>query len=255
MSFTPAERNQRAIAGLKDLASLMDQDNAKLAPPGGRRLFAIGWGLMTALHRQACAVILLHGKGLAHEAAPNRRLMIECMAQLHWLVRDREVAADSMNKAFQQAQKKLREAVDEGKVFSYSEEDAAAADAVAAMTLPSHANDRLNQAGNLLKDLGHGLKEAWLIETRRSHAGLAAAQFFFDSSSASELILYDSPHMEGVPADDELSPLMACGMVYYGAEAFNDLLEGSPWTRDLERIGVNTGLIKSAEEELGFSGS
>jgi hypothetical protein len=41
--------------------------------------------------------VLLHSNGLGHEAVLNRRLMIEYTAQLRWLARDGEDAADSMN--------------------------------------------------------------------------------------------------------------------------------------------------------------
>lgn len=248
MDLTPEQRNEKAHQGLTELTELLKQDVGQFAPsPADRRPFIIGWGLVAALHRQACAVTLLHRKGLGHEAAPNRRLMIEYMAQLQWLARDGEEAADSLNKAFQHTHSKLRKAVDEGGVFTYDDEVAASADAVAAAVVPPNATNQYNLTSKLLGRLGNGLLEIWTSETQLSHSGITAARVFFNDSSAEAIQLYGSPQYGEAPNPDELSPFMAFMLLYFGMEAFNDLMVGSPWATDLERIGVEASLIEAAQ--------
>jgi hypothetical protein len=94
--------NEAAVPGLEALTELLARGAADYAPAADdRRPFLVGWGMVVGLRRQATAVVTLHSKGLGHEAAPNRRLMVEYVAKLQWLVRDGEDAVDSMNTAFQ----------------------------------------------------------------------------------------------------------------------------------------------------------
>ncbi|MFI0222968.1 hypothetical protein [Streptomyces lydicus] len=87
--------NRRATAGLEALTELLESGVAAFSPASeDQRSFLVGWGLLAALHGQASAVVLLHRKGFGHEAAPNRRLMIEYMAQIQWLARDGKDAVD-----------------------------------------------------------------------------------------------------------------------------------------------------------------
>ncbi|MEV0035225.1 hypothetical protein [Streptomyces sp. NPDC050804] len=248
MDLTPEQRNQKAYQAHTQLTELLKRNLVPYAPAlAARRPFTIGWGLVAALHRQACAVVLLHREGLGHEAAPNRRLMIEYMAQLQWLARDGEDAAESMNKAFQYTHGKLRKAVDGGGIFTYDDEVAASADAVAAAVIPPNATNEYSLTSKLLGRLGNGLLEIWTSETQLSHSGITAARTFFDDSSTEALRLYDSPHYGEAPNPDELSPFMAFMLLYFGMEAFNDLMVGSPWATDLERIGADGGLIEAAQ--------
>ncbi|MGW0698835.1 hypothetical protein ACWD0A_05755 [Streptomyces sp. NPDC002867] len=115
MTVDTGEFNRLAVPGLEALTKLLVSGAADHAPaPENRRPFQVGWGLVAALHRQAAAVVTLHGKGLGHEAAPNRRLMVEYVAHLQWLVRDGEDAVDSMNRAHQFKHAGLRQAADDG---------------------------------------------------------------------------------------------------------------------------------------------
>ncbi|MGQ4484344.1 DUF5677 domain-containing protein [Streptomyces sp. SAS_281] len=251
MSISAEQRNEKAYQGLQELTELLKLDTGLHAPPSkDSRPFTIGWGLVAALHRQACAVVLLHRNGLGHEAAPNRRLMIEYMAQLQWLTRDGEDAVDSMNKAFQYSHGKLRKAVDTGGVFTYEDEVAAAADVVAAAVIPPNSANEFNLTTKLLGRLGSGLPEIWTSETQHSHSGIAAARVFFDDSWEGAVQLYDCPHYGDAPNPDELSPFMAFMLLYLGMEAFNDLMVGAPWTDELQRIGQTAGLLESAADEL-----
>ena len=114
MTVDIPEFNRLAVPGLEALTKLLVGGAADHAPAlDDRRPFQVGWGLVAALHRQAAAVVALHSKGLGHEAAPNRRLMVEYVAHLQWLVRDGEDAVDCMNRAHQFKHTKLREVADD----------------------------------------------------------------------------------------------------------------------------------------------
>lgn len=238
MTIDVDEFNQKALRGLEALTGLLTSGAADHAPaPDDRRPFLVGWGLVAALHRQAAAVVVLHSKGLGHEAAPNRRLMVEYVAKLQWLVRDGDDAVGSMNKAFQYEHSKLRKAADAGG-YQY---DAEAADAVRDAVIPSNPADTYNGTSKLLDRLGGGLLQSWLGETQLSHATLVAAGCFYrESDEALELFDVPTYGIEGDPTN--VSPYIAFFFLYFGMIAFNDLMVGSPWTNDLKAIGDAAGL-------------
>lgn len=230
--------NRLAIPGLTALTELITNGAADYAPaPEERRPFLVGWGLVAGLNRQAAAVVTLHSKGLAHEAAPNRRLMVEYVAHLQWLVRDGDDAVDSMNKAFQYKHTGLRKAADAAG-YQYDEE---AANAVRDAEIPGNSTNEFSNMSKLLDRLGGGLLQSWLGETQLSHATLTAAgSFYRESDDAIEL--FDTPKygIEGDPM--EVSPYIAFFFLLFGMIAFNDLMVGSPWTNDLRAIADAAGL-------------
>lgn len=240
--------NTRALAGLEALTGLLEQGVAAFASASeDQRPLIVGWGLLAALHGQASAVVLLHRSGFGHEAAPNRRLMIEYMAQLQWLARDGRDAVDSMNKAFQHTQDRLRRAIDESGTFSYDDEVAASVDAVAAAVIPPNSANRYANTSQLLNSLEtRGLLEVWLSETQLSHAGLTAAQAFRDDSGET-IRLLARPEYGKAPDPSERSPLMAFMLLHLGMEAFNGLMTDGPWTVDLQRIARGYGLITDSK--------
>ncbi|MBL1084206.1 hypothetical protein JK359_19920 [Streptomyces actinomycinicus] len=238
MTISIAEFNEKAGPGLAALTELLSRGAADYAPaPDDRRAFLVGWGQVAALHRQACAVVHLHDAGLGHEAAPNRRLMIEYVAHLQWLVRDGDAAVDSMNKAFQHKHTGLRRAADAGG-YQY---DAKAADAVRDAVVPSSPSDEFNIMSKLLSRLGGGLLQSWLAETQLSHASLPAAQCFYrESDDVLELLNAPTYRLDSDPTD--ASPYVAFFFLFFGMIAFNELMVGSPWTNDLKVIGNAAGL-------------
>ena len=167
--------------------------------------------------------------------------MIEYMAQLQWLTRDGEEAADSMNKAFQHTQAKLRAAADAGG-FQYDDEVAELADAVAAAVILSSAANQYAATSKLLARLDDGLLAAWTAETQSSHSSLSAARTFFDDSDPNQLRLFDTPHYGAMPDLEQAGPFMAFMLLYCGMDAFNELISDQPWTEELERIGAEYGL-------------
>lgn len=237
MNVDIAEFNRLAVRGLDALTKLLVGGAADHAPAPDNRPFQVGWGLVAALHRQATAVVTLHSQGLGHEAAPNRRLMVEYVAHLQWLVRDGEDAVDSMNKAHQFKHTGLREVSDD-RGYQY---DAEAADAVRNAVIPSNPANQYSHMNALTKSLGGGLFESYLGETQLSHATLTAAGCFYrESNDSVELSLTPTYGIEGDPM--EKSPFMAFYFLFFGVIAFNDLMVGSPWTDDLKAIGDAAGL-------------
>ncbi|QVJ02784.1 hypothetical protein KGD82_11180 [Nocardiopsis eucommiae] len=234
--------NKKAHRGLDALTELLASDVASYVPAlEDRRPFLLGWGFVAALHRQACAVVFLHREGFSHEAAPNRRLVIEYVARLQWLARDGEVAVDSMNKAFQSVHARLREAAD-ADGLQYDED---AANAVRDADLPSNLADQYNHVGNFLRYLGGSLHHAWLGETQLSHATLTAAQSFYrEYDEGLKLLGFPDYGLDGDPT--AASPFIAFTCLYLGMEAFGKLMVGSPWTAELDRIGAEAGLSDTA---------
>ncbi|MDX2849249.1 hypothetical protein PV342_12420 [Streptomyces sp. PA03-3a] len=234
--------NQRAYKGLQDLAELT-RDVARWAPTeDDRRPFFVAWGLLAAAQRQAHAIVLLHRKGLGHEAAPNRRALLEHMAKIRWLAEDREEAVDSMNLALQQSQMKLRDAAElAGMTY-----DPKLPDLVQAMIIEPNSANQFNNSTPLLKRLGAPLLAAWIGETQLAHPTLTAAQCFFDDTASDVVKLYDEPvYREGAPSPAERSPFVAFVVLWSAMVAVNQLLPNQPWSEELQRIAADGGIDDS----------
>ncbi|MBC3843098.1 hypothetical protein GXW82_31635 [Streptacidiphilus sp. 4-A2] len=236
--------NERAGPCLRALQELIAQGTADHVPPHeGRRPFYVGWGFLASLERQARAVVSLHQAGLGHEAAPNRRLMIELMAHLEWLAQDGEDAVDSMNKAFQYKHGGLRKAAD-ADGFEYDSGTAASADEVQAAEIPGNPTNQFNVTSKLLGRLGAKLPTVWLTETQYSHATLTGARAFFDDSDANSVRLFNEPHFGSVDAAADASLFVAFMLLFIGMEAFDTLMVGTPWKDVMAPIGIQGGLSK-----------
>ncbi|MFJ2722766.1 DUF5677 domain-containing protein [Streptomyces sp. NPDC087437] len=234
--------NQRAYKGLEGLAELT-RDAARLGPAeGDRRPFYVAWGLLAAAERQAAAIVLLHRNGLGHEAAPNRRALLEHMAQIKWLAEDGADAVDSMNRALQQSQKRLREAADAAGM-TY---DPTIADLVAAAVIPPNSAEQFNRFRPLFKRLGDVFPAVWTAETQLAHPTLTAAQCFFDDTAPDAVTLYREPvYRQGAENPTERSPFIAFVVMWSTMHAFNQLLPGQPWSDELQRIAGEGGIDDS----------
>ncbi|MGI5135838.1 DUF5677 domain-containing protein [Streptomyces sp. CA-106110] len=237
-----AADNERAYKGLRDLAELT-RNVAELAPTeDDRRPFLVAWGLLAAAQRQAHAVVLLHRKGLGHEAAPNRRALLEFMAQIRWLAEDGADAVDSMNRALKESQKRLREAADSAGM-TY---DPTIADVVAATVIPPNSANQFNNFTPLFKRLGGALLAVWRAETQLAHPTLTAAQCFFDDTAPDAVRLYDEPvYRNGADGPTDRSPFVAFAVLWSAMYAFNLLLPSQPWCDALQRIADEGGLDDS----------
>lgn len=237
-----AADNQRAYEGLEELAQLT-RDVARLGPAeGDRRPFYVAWGLLAAAERQAAAIVLLHRKGLGHEAAPNRRALLEHMAQIEWLADDGADAVDAMNRALQQSQKKLRDAADAAGM-AYDPE---IADLVAGAVIPSNSAEQFNNFTPLFKRLSDVFLAVWRAETQLAHPTLTAAQCFFDDSARDTVTLYSEPvYRQGVESPIERSPFIAFVVMWSAMQAFNQLLPGQLWSDELQQIAAEGGIDDS----------
>ncbi|WP_234375405.1 hypothetical protein [Streptomyces sp. CB01373] len=202
----------------------------------------MAWGLLAAAERQAAAIVLLHRKGLGHEAAPNRRALLEHMAQIRWLAEDGADAVDSMNRALQQSQKRLREAADAAGM-TY---DPTIADLVAAAVIPSNSAEQFTRFTPLFKRLGSVFLAIWRAETQLAHPTLTAAQCFFDDTAPDAVTLYSEPvYRQGAGNPAERSPLIAFVVMWSAMHAFNQLLPGQPWSDELQRIAAEGDIDES----------
>ncbi|MFE3721389.1 DUF5677 domain-containing protein [Streptomyces cyaneofuscatus] len=229
------EDNRLAYAGLTALAELIENVGSTLDPDEDNRAYFIAWGLLASMHRQAAAVVLLHRKGLGHEAAPNRRALIEYMAQIRWLAEDGAEAVDTMNLALKVNQKKLRDAADLAGI-SY---DPTIPDTVQATEIPSNPANQFINLNPLLKRLGAPLLAAWTGETQLAHATLTAAQCFFDDTADDKVVLHGEPTLRSGAANPaDHSPSTAFVLLWAAMDAFNDLMKGQPWSEELQRIAA-----------------
>lgn len=248
VTLNPDDLNEKTGPGLEALTNLLETGGSPdFEPPSeNRRSFLVGWGLLASLHRQACAVVLLHRNGLGHEAAPNRRYMIETMAQLQWLALDGEEAVDAMNSGFQFSHGGLRKAVD-ASGFEYDTEVAASADSVRDADLPGKSKNTFLKVRPLLDRLDKNLAPVWLSETQFSHPTLTGVRAYFDDSGEDAVVLFAEPHFGRSPDPAAKSPYVAFMLLYLGMEAFNALMVGSPWKAELDRIAAEGGLTAAAQ--------
>lgn len=231
--------NQRAYRGLEELAALTEHVARHAPTDGDIRPYLVGWGLLAAMQRQAHAVILLHRKGFGHEAAPNRRAMIEHLAQIRWLSEDGPDAVDSMNRALQHSQQRLRDAADAAGM----EYAPTIADVVKATDIPAHPANQYNNLSPLLARLSPVLLAVWRGETQLAHPTLTGAAFFYDDRAEDATTLFYEPtRRDGAEDPSDRSPYIAFALLWSAMEGFNRLLKGEPWTERLQRIARDGGL-------------
>lgn len=178
---------EQAYADLRDLVPTGDALAAVSTDHLTALLYAHGWS--RAVLQGAAALDAIHSAGLGAEAAPIRRLMIEHASLAEWLAKEPVDAVDVFDDASIFGLKKLRAAAMSAQMATSDE--TAHLDGYE----PS-GSTRMNWApvGNLMTGLGlHGLKAAWLIETRLSHAGTATAARFVAADGDKAVLLEDVP--------------------------------------------------------------
>lgn len=237
--------NERAYQGLEDLARLAEGAADAAPKEGDRRPFYVAWGLLAAAHRQAAAIVLLHRHGLGHDTAPNRRALIEHMAQIWWLAEDGPDAVDAMNRALQYSQQRLRDAADEAGM----KYDATIADTVKATELPPSKAETYNSFKPLMQRIGPPFLAIWIGETQLAHPTLTAAQRFFTESDEAISLLDVPSYPEGLPTPQDRAPYIALVLLWSAMNSFNRLLPGEPWTKELQRIATQAGIEDLANVE------
>ncbi|MFJ4826848.1 hypothetical protein ACIP5L_26655 [Streptomyces bacillaris] len=95
----------------------------------------------------------------------------------------------------------------------------------------------------LLKRFGAPLLAAWTGETQLAHPTLIAAQCFFDDTADDKVVLHGEPTLRhGVAKPADHSPYTAFVLMWSAMDAFNCLMKGQPWSRELQRIAAEGGL-------------
>ncbi|MET9158273.1 DUF5677 domain-containing protein [Streptomyces parvulus] len=215
-----------------------DLHNPTPADAEDARPLFVAWGMLATVQRQSSAVVLLHRYGLGHETAPNRRSMLEHTAQVWWLAQDGPDAVDSLNHALQRKQKQLREAADEAGL-TY---DGTIADAVAATELPANPAQTYLNVSHLLKRIGAPLRAIYAGESMLTHASLTSAERFYTQGTDGVRLLSEPQYPDGAQAPGERAPYIALVLLWFAMSSFNQLLDGHPWTEDLQRIAAEAGI-------------
>ncbi|MGW0993516.1 DUF5677 domain-containing protein [Streptomyces sp. NPDC002523] len=234
-----AERDKaRAYKGLEDLASLVEEGGPLAPADEDDRAFQVAWGLLAAAHRQAAAIVLLHRYGFGHDTSPNRRALLEHAARIWWLAEDGADAVDSMNRALQQSQAGLRKAADAAGI----KYDPTIADTVAATEIPPNKAETYNHFKHLMERIGPPMLAIWLGESMTAHPTLTAAQLFSQEKNGVLSLLAAPAYPEGFPGPDKRAPTIALVLMWHAMCSFNRLLDGEPWTDQLQRIAIEAGI-------------
>jgi hypothetical protein len=238
-----------AYKGLQDLARVVEEVGQMAPAHEDDRAFQVAWGLLAAAHRHAASIVLLHRHGRGFDTSPNRRALLEHAARIWWLAEDGADAVDAMNHALQQSQARLRRAADDAGI-AY---DPTIADIVAATELPPNKAQTYNHFTHLMKRIGPPMLAIWIGESMIAHPTLTGAQLFSREENGVLSLLAEPAYPSGFPGPDERAPTIALVLMWHAMCSFNRLLDGEPWTDDLRRIAVETGIEGSATEEASAS--
>jgi hypothetical protein len=162
--------------------------------------------------------------------------MLEHAAQIWWLAEDGVEAVESMNH---------RESADSAGI-TY---DATIADAVQSAILPPSKAQTYNNIGHLLRRIGHPLHAIYVGESMLAHASLTSAERFYTDPNADTVELLSEPrYPENAPGPDTRAPYIALVLVWFAMSSFNRLLDGRPWTNELQRIAAQAGIEDAATQ-------
>jgi hypothetical protein len=233
-----------AYKGLEDLARLVEEGGPMVAAESDDRAFQVAWGLLATAHRQAAAIVLLHRHGMGYDTSPNRRALLEHAARIWWLAEDGADAVDVMNRALQKTQANLRAAADDAGM----KYDPTIADIVATTELPPNKAETYNRFSHLMKRIGPPMLAIWIGESMIAHPTLTGSQLFSREENGVLTLLAEPTYPEGFPGPDEHAPTIALVLTWHAMCSFNRLLDGEPWTDELQRIAAEAGIEDSTGE-------
>ncbi|MFJ8029057.1 DUF5677 domain-containing protein [Streptomyces sp. NPDC096032] len=204
------------------------------------RAAVIGWGLFFNVAHQIRAVLTLHQAGACGAASPNRRSALEYAITLRWCVDQGDRIGDIYNRKLGNDQIQLAKALKaDGTKDRYTDAYKIMADTVETVrkTIAPDANERLVKIDNLFK--GYALANVWsfyTVESRFTHPTPTSAQLFFKTEG-------DAFHVSQAPLHEEMvaCQLFCLWIFHFAMLAFNEVLTGTPWTSELERIAKDYG--------------
>ncbi|WP_432169071.1 DUF5677 domain-containing protein [Streptomyces sp. 1222.5] len=238
-----------AYKGLQDLARVVEEVGPMAPAHEDDRAFRVAWGLLAAANRQAAVIVLLHRYGMGYDTSPNRRALLEHAARIWWLAEDGADAVDSMNRALQRSQAALRKASDAAGI----KYDATIADIVAGTELPPNKAETYNHFAHLMERMGPPMLAIWIGESMTAHPTLTGAQLFAREESGVLSLLAEPEYPAGFPGPDERAPTIALVLMWHAMCSFNRLLDGEPWTDDLQRIAAEAGIDGSVTGKASTS--
>lgn len=231
-------KQKDAAAGLVRLDALIAADLFSRVD-GMNRAAVIGWGTMFNVVHLVGAVRVLHAQGRCHAAVPLLRSVMEYTLGTMWLADAGDDAADVFNRKLQGAQRKLHgslggidldERFPPGAVQIFR--DTLAAD------LPAHPDERLTAFTHLLKEYGfEQMIAVYNVLSGITHLSLEGAQAFFEDREGAIRLSQQPLRGELLPCEQ-----ICLGMQFDAMNAYNDLLDGKPWTVELGRIAAEHGL-------------
>jgi hypothetical protein len=213
---------------IQELMALYDGMNELKVKRDDQRALMIAHGWYMRLRRTGEAAVRLTLSGYGEEAAPLRRSMIEHAIGLYWLADAKDAAVVVLERVNQIRVEKLAAKLTDA--WSLNREDLAD---ILSAEAPSTSVDHLAHFANQCAKYGSPeIHVAWLTETASSHPSLVGASAYVDESDGERILLRQSSH----PHDVESLEQIFAVMLLIASSAFNELIEGQPWTKALKDI-------------------
>jgi hypothetical protein len=211
---------------------------------GGAAFIAHGW--YSAVCDMARAAALLDDSRLDHVASPLRRSMAEHALALRWLRDEHEAAIESLRQAQQHAVMKFQAATAAG---SWNIPEDVFENLLSPAASGSSENVNLHFT-NLARALGEpDLLAAWLHETATCHPSLASASRYTQTWPGAETSGVGAPPTP--PSDGRAQAVL---LLLLAAKAFNEFLDGTPWTAPLAKLeGRFLAVIRAPKQRASTS--
>lgn len=225
-------------SGLARLETLVTSDLGSRLN-GMNRAAVVGWGTIFNVIHLVKGVRVLHAASCCHAAIPVLRSVLEYTLGTIWLADAGDAAVDVFNRRFQYAQGKLGKAVGDADLDAKFPSDVVKhfRDTLA-VELPTHPDERLASFTNLMVEYGaEDMVSVYHVLSGMTYLSLEGAQAFFKDEDGA-LRVWQNPHRgEVIPCEQVSLQMQFAAML-----AYNDLLDGKPWTSALVEIARDHGL-------------
>ncbi|MFE5295895.1 DUF5677 domain-containing protein [Streptomyces sp. NPDC056632] len=235
--------------GLLRLEDLITDDlHTRIDPMN--RASVIGWGLFFAVAHQVRAVLALHKADACGAASPNRRSALEHTITLRWCVDQGDRIGDIYNRKLRNDQIQLAKALKaDGTADRYKDAYQVMADTVKTVneTIASDPNERLAKIEHLMEGYGLSMERTFYqVESRFVHPTLTGVQMFFKDDG-------EAFNVSQMPIHEEIvaCQLYCLWILHAAMLAFNEVLDGKPWTEDLEKIAKDFGFMTTLPQWQG----
>lgn len=234
----PTVANEDFAAGIDRLYALVTSDLHALIDPANTAAI-VGWGTtFNALHLVR-GIQALHAVGSCAAAPPLLRSLLEYTVGTMWLADAGEEAVEVLNRGTVHNNKRLRRALASFENEEWRERLPADAvrnfESILAATLEPHPDQNLLHFVHLLQEYGFA---QWVpvynVLATISHLSNAGAQRYFRQAPEAFTVSQQPLESEIVPCEEFAFGLLADTMA-----AYDKLLIGRPWTKDLATIAAD----------------